>query len=709
MPFISGAFARLNMLLMLIFFYGCSEQNSAPQKTVQYQPDVINPDYTGAMVEPQTGAILLWGSDGVIRRSEDAQHWIFIATPTTARLNDIQGNEQALLAIGDDGTLLRSTNHGRDWRKIATDTTANLKTLRYSAVHKRWFAAGTGGTLLRSDDEGLHWQRVALGRGLDMLDIGAVFVSPESQRLLLGGSRGLFGFSDDGGNSWQVMQLDLDTPLSDFYQFNNILVATSAYGKLLVSRDEGDSWQLIETDGQAFFNHSTFDREHNVFLLATHNGKVLRTADNADTWQLIDAPYNGVMKYLARVVFDSTQKSLRVFGHYGTHLVSQDGGLTWNAENTAQHAPFDDVLTLPDGKTFIGFGRGGLLSISRDSGNNWQQHQPQLDIYWRTALVTSTGSWVLAGELGYVLRSVDQGEHWQLVDIPYSNPMTPPTYRAMIEEPYTRALIAAGPTGTILRSADDGASWQEVHYTAFDDGEAFTDLLIDPVHEHIIAVEADGRHYLSTDHGQSWTLSRIGSDRKFWHGSVLTNQQGSVILITGQAGVAARSRDGGNNWELINTETSADLFGSFADTTHQQLFLLGAQGTLLRSRDQGQLWEKMELPVPSDLRRMIIDPATNALLAFGGDGTLLRSTDGGQNWQQVASNTTQELRDAVLEPTTGHLLITGRDGKVIRSADGGISWQPLPTHTASHFRSIAADPKSGALIAVGERIVQMKF
>src|SRR5690606_39626603 len=60
--------------------------------------------------------------------------------------------------------------------------------------------------------------------------------------------RGLFGFSDDGGSSWQVMQLDLDTPLSDFYQFNNILVATSAYGKLLVSRDEGDSWQLIETD-----------------------------------------------------------------------------------------------------------------------------------------------------------------------------------------------------------------------------------------------------------------------------------------------------------------------------------------------------------------------------------------------------------------------------------------------------------------------------
>ena len=78
-----------------------------------------------------------------------------------------------------------------------------------------------------------------------------------------------------------------------------------------------------------------------------------------------------------------------------------------------------------------------------------------------------------------------------------TDPMTPPTYRALIEEPQSNALIAAGPTGTIVRSTDDGVSWTEVLYTPFNEAEAFTDLLMDSTHHQLIAVEADGRHYAS--------------------------------------------------------------------------------------------------------------------------------------------------------------------------------------------------------------------
>lgn len=706
MPFTSSAFIRLCFWLLIFAIYGCSEKSAVPDQVIQYTPEVINPDYTGALIEPQTGAIFVWGSDGVIRRSMDGAAWDFIATGTTTTLNKIRGNSDTLIAVGEQGTVLHSANQGRAWQNISVDTAANLKSLDYSAKHQRWFAAGTEGTLLRSDD-GVQWQKIVLGRGLDMLDIEAFFVSPETQRLLIGGSRGLYGFSDDGGDSWQVMQLDLDTPLSHFYHFNKILIATSAYGKILISRDDGDSWQLIETDGQAFFNSGVFDTEHNVFVLVSHNGKVLRTADNAATWQLIDAPFHGIANYLSSVTFDEHQKSLMAFGHYGTHLVSRDGGLSWASQPKLASTPFEDVVILPDAQTYLGFGRGGLLATSKNRGVQWQNHQAPLDVYWRIATVSSRGTWLLAGELGYMLRSTDQGKQWQLLDMPYTNPMTPPTFRAMIEEPQSTALIAAGPTGTIVRSTDDGATWKEVHYTAFDEGEAFTDLLIDAVHQHIIAVEADGRHYFSKDQGATWTPSRINTDRKFWHGSVLNYDERSVILLTGQAGVAALSRDGGESWQSINTNTHADLFGSFADPVRHQLFLAGAQGTLLRSQNDGNSWQNITLPTQSDLRRMTIDPKTNALLVFGGDGVILRSDNKGDTWQQIESSTTQELREATVEPGTRNLLVTGRDGKIIRSQDGGLTWAALPTHTASHFRSMTVDPNHGALIAVGERIVKL--
>lgn len=706
MQCLSSVMLRASFLLLFVLC-GCAEKSSPPEEVVHYQPEVINPNYTGAMVDPNSQAILVWGSDGVIQRSTDTRTWEFVGTPTTAQLNHIVSGGDALVAVGEQGTVLRSVDQGKTWNRILADTAANLKALSYSGVHRRWFAVGTGGTLLRSDDDGQRWQKIALGKGLAMLDIEAIFVSPKSQRLFIGGSRGLFGFSDDGGVNWQVMQLDLDTPLSGFYAFNDVLVATSAYGNLLVSRDEGSNWQLIETDGQAFFNDGVFDGAANVFLLASHNGKILRTADNAETWQLIDAPFHGAANYLGNVVIDKQKNVLRAFGHYGTHLISRDAGLTWESQTQHTQTPFEDVLVLEDEKSYVAFGGGGLLATSKDRGDHWQNHRMQLDIYWRNALVSSQGTWLVAGELGYMLRSIDQGKSWQLVNIAYTDPMTPPTYRALIEEPQSNALIAAGPTGTIVRSTDDGVSWTEVHYTPFNVAEAFTDLLMDSTHHQLIAIEADGRHYLSKDQGKTWVASPITTQRKFWHGSVLTRTQESVVLITGQAGVAARSLDGGQTWQAIDTNTSADLFGSYADQHHQQLFLLGAGGTLLRSRDDGQSWQPIALSTNSDLRRMTMDPNTKALMAFGGDGTLLRSSNAGDSWQAMDSGTTQELRDAVVEPDTKNLLLTGRDGKVIRSTNGGISWETLPTHTASHFRSLTTDPKTGAMLAVGERIVRI--
>lgn len=707
MPFHFCAALRVYSCLLILMLCGCTDQSDTPTDGSHHSPEVINPNYTGAMVDAKSQTVLVWGSDGAVQRSDDGVAWEFIATPTTAQLNKIRSHNNTFIAIGEQGTLLRSTDTGKLWAKISTDTTANLKALAYAHEHQRWFVVGTGGTLLRSDDDGLNWQKIVLGKGLDMLDIDAIFVSPKSQRLVVGGARGLFGLSDDGGANWQAMQLDLDTPLSGFYQFNDRLIATSAYGKLLVSQDDGNTWQLIETDGQAFFNHGTFDAEGNTFVLVSHNGKVLRTADNAETWQLINAPFHGVANYLASVRVDSTQKLLHAFGHYGTHLTSRDGGLTWTSQAQHSQTPFEDVIALADGKTYIAFGRGGLLATSGDRGDHWQNHQAQLDIYWRKALVSSRGTWLLAGELGYIVRSTNKGNTWQLLDIAYTNPMMPPTYRALIEEPQSNALIAAGPTGTIVRSTDDGESWQEVHYTPFDNAEAFTDLLIDTANQHLIAIEAEGRHYVSTDQGKSWIATPLETQRKFWHGSMLTREQSSVVLITGQAGVAARSPDGGKSWQALDTNTTADLFGSYADQHHQQLFLLGAGGTLLRSRDDGQSWQAITLPTQSDLRRMTMDPNTKALLAFGGDGTILRSSNAGDSWQAIESGTPQELRDAVVEPDTKNLLLTGRDGKVIRSTNGGVNWENLPTHTASHFRSLTVDPHTGAVLAVGERIVRI--
>ena len=74
MQCLSSVILRVSFLLVFILF-GCSEKSASPEKVVHYQPEVINPNYTGAMVEPTSQAMLVWGSDGVIQRSTDARTW----------------------------------------------------------------------------------------------------------------------------------------------------------------------------------------------------------------------------------------------------------------------------------------------------------------------------------------------------------------------------------------------------------------------------------------------------------------------------------------------------------------------------------------------------------------------------------------------------------------------------------------------------------
>lgn len=708
--------------LTLAALISCGKSSEIPpakeMPSPEYRAQVINPNYSGGI--SVNGISLLWGSDGSIQRSEDdGKTWSLSETQTSAQLNRIAAEDDGkiFIAVGNYGNILRSDDQGRSWKNVHVDANTHLKALLYVSKSETWLSVGTAGTLLTSGDHGLSWKKLPLAPGLSMLDLESLYLVPtkgtpdknatNSGRILFGGTKGLLGISDDGGASWQVSQLDLDTPLSNFFAFDNLLLATSAYGKFLVSKDGSESWQLIETDGQAFFHDAAYDPVHKTIVLVSHNGKILRSDDVGVSWQLAEAPYHGVLNYLSTVFFDAEDKLLRAFGHHGTHLTSSDGGLNWQSQAVTPAITFDDVLLNNSEASYIGYGRGGFIARTTDKGKTWSARLMQTDIYWREVLITAKGNWLAAGELGFILRSQDQGSSWQLIDVAYTDPITPPTYRSLIIEPQSKAIIAAGPTGTIMRSLDEGLSWSTVHYTPFAQAEAFTDILIEPRRKHLVAVEADGHHYVSFDQGASWQSYPLQSERKFWHGSVLSNDERSVLLITGQGGVVARSKDGGLGWSLINSGTGADLFGSYADDTHQQFFVMGDDGTLLRSTDDGESWEKLTTNTHSDLRRMIADPVSGALLAFGGDGVILRSADAGKSWTSVTSPTQQELRNAVIDPDTRAILITGKDGKLIRSGDGGVSWKILDTHTNTHFRGIAVDPNTGAILLAGERIVQL--
>ncbi|MEO8016952.1 MAG: YCF48-related protein [Pseudomonadota bacterium] len=698
-------------LVLLAAFLGSSPfATAARPETPVYQALVINPELTGSLLVSGSRALLVFGSDGTILRSEDGATWSHALTPGTADLARASANDNGsvIIAVGTGATILRSTDAGRTWNsaKVKVANT-DLRAVVNQARSKTWVAAGTNGRIVRSIDDGKNWTVV---ESQLKTAFQALFLDPQTQAILIGGDDGLIGFSRDAGESWQITALTMPaplTPVTAFHRFGKLLLATSALGRFLTSEDDAASWDLMQVSTKAFFTGCALDPLRGAIVMIGHNGDVLRSPDGGHTWEGGDIAFDGRKNFLSAIHFDERSGSLIVLDQAGRLARSTDGGAHWDKVSADIHGEVHGLIDDASRGRVIAFGTGGMIASSTDAGLNWSDARSSLDMSLRDIAATPRGDALVAtSKLGDVIRSVDGGSSWRALTVAYPNPAAPPDLRGIVLAPSGEALIAVGPPGVILRSNADGSGWDVRHSSPTEAGREFPGVLVDRSRKNMVAIEAGGELRVSHDDGLQWQpvpVPGTSTDGPFWQGAVL--ERSGVMIIGGKAGTAARSDNGTQTFRRVATGTDQDLFGTFADETSGSLFLMGAAGTLLRSTDLGATWQGVASGSTNELRRML--RANLTLVCFGAHGTILRSQDQGLTWRLVPSGTDGALRQGMLEPRTGNALLVGSQGAILRSRDGGLSWEALPSHTKRHFSSMAADQRSGDLILVGERIVRL--
>ncbi len=695
---------------LLFISMGCTTIASHAERDgpISYSARVINPKLTGSLYEPKSRTLLIWGTDGSVLYTTDTNSWNYAVTPVDADLTRIASDAsgKVLIAVGERGTILRSEDAGRRWQAVSLAVSDfDLRAVIHHAPSGAWLAVGSRGTILRSTDSGKTW--TSLPNELN-LTLETLFVEPATGAILLGGESGLIGRSTDAGLSWRVTRVKMQdpvTPVTAIYSLENELIATSALGRVLISNDRGEHWHLLGMGGNFYFTDVAIDPQSHTALLASHTGDLFLRQRGDDAWEKIELQIDGQKRFVSAIRYDAPSQSLIAVGHHGLAARSTDGGRRWQKLAIGFDTGIESLAQLDDGR-FVGFGEGGYIVTSSDSGKSWRRVSAELSLNMREVLTLPASDAVVAsGELGSILRSNDSGQRWEIVDITYPNPNTPPNLRSLVLDPSGSTLIAAGAPGTIIRSDDGGNKWQIAHWTPLEKEEAFPWILSDPRQRSLAVIEARGSIYSSQDAGKTWERSKFTTQRELWHGAVAANR--SVMIAAGQHGVAARSTDGGQRWSPIETGTDQDLFGSYTDEHSDTMFLLGAKGTLLRSTDAGLKWHRIPSGTDRSLRRMLRDPKTDTLVAFGEHGSIVRSTDDGESWRAIKTDTDVELRKGLIEPGSGALVIVGQQGTLLRSADAGQSWERISSHTRRHFRGAVFNPRNGDLILVGERIVRL--
>lgn len=288
---------------------------------------------------------------------------------------------------------------------------------------------------------------------------------------------------------------------------------------------------------------------------------------------------------------------------------------------------------------------------------------------------------VAVGERGMVALSEDQGQTWRQVPCPVSVTLT------MVRFADAQHGVAVGHGGTVLTTADGGASWQlrldGVQLAAIaqrvaqgeqaqadaqrlkDDGpdKPFLDVLMWDA-QRILAVGAYGLAFHTVDGGKTWQpwMDRLPNPRAMhWY---VARRAGDTVWLAGEQGVLARSGDGGNSFQAVESPYRGSWFTGELQADGAVL-LAGLRGNVWRSADGGRNWAQLPLPVPASVAASA-GAAQGSFFLAGQAGVVLHGKGG----------TVKPLNTTPLPPLAGVLPLN--DGRVLTVGLGGVVTLPAP-------------------------------
>ena len=260
-----------------------------------------------------------------------------------------------LVAVGDRGHILLSTDSGRTWMQSVVPTRAMLTGVSFADASHGW-AAGHDGVILNTLDGGKSWQRQDKGDDLETTYLDVLFL--DAQRGFAVGSYGKFVRTQDGGKTWQS-----SAPSDHDIHYNRI----------------------VGTNGGRLF-------------LAGESGSLLISTDAGLSWTPSNVPYDGSL--FGYVPIDENKGV--VHGLRGHILTTTDQGATWSPHHSEIKALIMGGVRLHSGVIVLG-GQGGNFFISRDEGDSFVHWKPKDFSGSVAALIEADdGALIAVGEAGAV-------------------------------------------------------------------------------------------------------------------------------------------------------------------------------------------------------------------------------------------------------------------------------------------------------------------
>jgi photosystem II stability/assembly factor-like uncharacterized protein len=289
-----------------------------------------------------------------------SRNFSMVASGTSANLNALAFSTPSIgVAVGDGGTIVRTTDGGQTWAPVASGTVATLRAVAFSGAG-RGVVTGENGLLFTNDDGATWTATLPGGSGVCCLGVGFADTSTAVATYRDGFLR-----STDSGQSFAAA-FSTTWIGPAVVRFGSATNGAVADGRILYTTDGGVSWSVAIQPPTV--GASTLAFANSSIAVASAGSGFLRTTNGGQAWTLLYG--SSFPRYVHALAFNSAGVGLALGeGPSFSALRTPDFGQTWiplalpglaGRMNSVAFADANAVIAVGSGGTILRFTAAGL-------------------------------------------------------------------------------------------------------------------------------------------------------------------------------------------------------------------------------------------------------------------------------------------------------------------------------------------------------------
>jgi photosystem II stability/assembly factor-like uncharacterized protein len=573
----------------------------------------------------------------------------------------------------------------------------------------------------------------------DVIDFLQVSPSYDRDKTVFIVVRDKFLRSIDGGSSWQTIARGIDNR----YDFSSLTIAKKDSKVLLLStdgdgiyksQDGGNSWNKTNNNLENLKIRTVVisPDSNNLFLALGAEGGLYQTQDGGEDWTEVIPKQN---KFVAIGFSSDTPAKIAIADDKGDIYLSQDRGNSWqNIASIQNKGSITNIILSPnfsqDKTLWIGTEKGGVLKTV-DRGNSFVEvnrgitdkniRNLKFVINNDNKLELFTSTW----DDG-CFRSDDGGENWRKYDRGLTkdhqadeDKFNLPHFSYLEFSPQfnrDNTLFLAGFNG-LFKSTNGGKDWQELETLST---RVVTSIAVSPNYENdsTIAIgQYEQEGYISNDRGISWKditddldvprkennsfASFTVEKPRFFKIAFSPNYAKDKTIFSSLIYRFIRSTNGGKDWQNgsipsipkdVPREIMIAVSPNFAKD--KTIYLATYRGSILNSTNGGQKFSIVS-KIGHEIGYLSISPdfANDKTLYAAGED-IYKSIDGGKTWQIATENLADNSRNwsqVVISPNykVDQTVIAGSKEGLFKTTNTGKTWELLDS--SSYWQNSPVD------------------